>query len=37
MTTTSGAFGQSRLREFVFGSVTQSLLKECKVPLLLSH
>jgi nucleotide-binding universal stress UspA family protein len=33
----AGAFGQSRLREFVFGSVTQSLLKECKVPLLLSH
>ena len=32
-----GAFVHSRLRELVFGGVTQSMLKECTVPLFLSH
>lgn len=33
----AGAYRHSRLREFLLGGVTQSLLKECAVPLLLSH
>lgn len=33
----AGAYRHSRLREFLLGGVTQSLLKECRVPLLLSH
>jgi nucleotide-binding universal stress UspA family protein len=32
-----GAFGQSRLREFVFGGVTRNLTRFSKRPLLLSH
>jgi nucleotide-binding universal stress UspA family protein len=32
-----GAYGQSTLREFFLGSVTQSLLKESPVPLFLYH
>ena len=33
----AGAYRHSRLREFLLGGVTQSLLKDCGVPLLLSH
>lgn len=33
----AGAYRHSRLREFLLGGVTQSLLRECGVPLLLSH
>ncbi|MBF9232664.1 universal stress protein [Microvirga alba] len=32
-----GAFVHSRLRQLVLGGVTQSMLKSCPVPLLLSH
>ncbi len=32
-----GAYGQPRLREFVFGSVTRQLLEESPVPLFLFH
>jgi nucleotide-binding universal stress UspA family protein len=32
-----GAFGQSSLREFFFGSVTKSLLREPTPPLFLDH
>ena len=32
-----GAYGQSALREFFFGSVTQTMLKEVPVPLFLYH
>lgn len=32
-----GGYAHSRLRQLVFGGVTQSLLGECPVPLLLSH
>lgn len=32
-----GAYGHSRLREQLFGGVTQSLLREASLPLLLSH
>jgi nucleotide-binding universal stress UspA family protein len=32
-----GAYGHSRLRERIFGGVTQSLLRHATVPLLLSH
>jgi len=32
-----GAYGHSRLREFVFGGVTREFLKECAVPVLMSH
>lgn len=32
-----GAYGQPTLREFFFGSVTQTFLKECPVPLFLYH
>ncbi|QPQ54965.1 universal stress protein [Allosphingosinicella flava] len=32
-----GAFGHSRLREFLLGGVTADLLCECEVPLLLAH
>jgi nucleotide-binding universal stress UspA family protein len=32
-----GAYGQSRLREFLLGGVTRSLLREMTVPVLLSH
>lgn len=32
-----GAFNHSRMREWVLGGVTQSLLEDCKVPLLMSY
>lgn len=32
-----GAYGQSTLREFLFGSATQKMLSECPVPIFLSH
>lgn len=32
-----GAYGHSRLREFVFGGVTRDLTNDAKLPLLLSH
>jgi nucleotide-binding universal stress UspA family protein len=32
-----GAFARSWLRQMVLGGVTQALLKECRVPLFLSH
>lgn len=32
-----GAFGHSRLREVIFGSVTEKLIAETRLPLLLSH
>ena len=32
-----GAFNHSRMREWVLGGVTQSLLQDCKVPLLMSY
>lgn len=32
-----GAYGHSRLREFVFGGVTRSLLQHMTVPVLMSH
>jgi nucleotide-binding universal stress UspA family protein len=33
----SGAYKHSRLREWILGGVTQSLLKRCPVPLFLAH
>ena len=35
--TVMGGFGHSRLREFILGGVTRSLLREMTVPVLLSH
>ena len=32
-----GAYGHSRLREFVFGGVTRDLTNDSKIPLLISH
>jgi nucleotide-binding universal stress UspA family protein len=32
-----GAYGKPRVREFLFGSVTQSILHHTKVPLFLYH
>ncbi|HKY80346.1 MAG TPA: universal stress protein [Sphingobium sp.] len=32
-----GAFGHSRLREFVFGGVTRTMLREVHIPLVLAH
>jgi nucleotide-binding universal stress UspA family protein len=32
-----GAFGQSRIREFFFGSLTKTVLQDSKVPLFLYH
>jgi len=32
-----GANGHSRMRERVFGSVTQSMLEECEVPVLIAR
>lgn len=32
-----GAYGHSRLREFLVGGVTRHLLRECGLPLLLAH
>lgn len=33
----AGAYGHSRLREWIFGGVTRGLLGECPLPRLLSH
>lgn len=33
----SGAYKHSRLREWLLGGVTQSLLKDCTLPILMSH
>jgi nucleotide-binding universal stress UspA family protein len=33
----AGAFGHSRLREFVLGGVTRSLLTRLEIPALLCH
>ncbi|MCP1472023.1 nucleotide-binding universal stress UspA family protein [Sphingobium sp. OAS761] len=32
-----GAFGHSRLREFIFGGVTRAMLHNARVPILLAH
>ena len=32
-----GAYGESQWKEFMFGSATQAMLKECPVPLFLYH
>ncbi|MGN6514676.1 MAG: universal stress protein [Rhizomicrobium sp.] len=32
-----GAYGHSRLREYVFGGVTRAILNECAVPVLMFH
>ena len=32
-----GAYGQPVLREFFLGSVTRTVLQECRVPLFLFH
>ena len=32
-----GAYGHSRLREYVFGGVTRELTQNSRVPLLLAH
>ncbi len=32
-----GAYGRSRLREFIFGGVTNSMLTSCAIPVLLFH
>lgn len=32
-----GAYGHSRLRERIFGGVTQSMIDEAGLPLLLAH
>ena len=32
-----GAFGHSRVREFVLGGATQSLLTEASIPVFMSH
>ena len=32
-----GAYGHSRAGEFLFGGVTRALLKECPIPVVLSH
>jgi nucleotide-binding universal stress UspA family protein len=32
-----GAYGHSRLREFILGGMTRSVLREMTVPVLLSH
>lgn len=32
-----GAYGHSRLREFIFGGVTSSILDDCAIPVLLFH
>jgi nucleotide-binding universal stress UspA family protein len=32
-----GAYGHSRLREFILGGVTQSMLRSMTVPVLMSH
>jgi len=32
-----GAYGHSRLREYLFGGVTREFLKECEIPVMLLH
>lgn len=32
-----GGYGHSRAREFLFGGVTRTLLKECSIPLIMGH
>ena len=32
-----GGYGHSRLREFILGGVTRSILKSMPVPVLMSH
>ncbi|MBL0924634.1 MAG: universal stress protein [Sphingomonadaceae bacterium] len=32
-----GGYGHSRAREFLFGGVTRTLLKECPIPLVMGH
>ena len=32
-----GAYGHSRMREFVFGGVTRDLLGACAIPILMLH
>lgn len=32
-----GGFGHSRLREFVLGGATEDVLKDCRIPVLMSH
>lgn len=32
-----GGYGHNRFREFVLGGVTQNLMRECDIPLLLAH
>ena len=32
-----GGYGHSRLREFILGGVTRSILKSMTVPVLMSH
>jgi len=32
-----GAYGRSRVREFILGGATESMLHNLKTPLLLSH
>lgn len=33
----AGAYGHSRLREFLFGGVTRSLIRNCHLPILMAH
>lgn len=32
-----GAFGHSRMREFIFGGVTRAMLRDASIPILLAH
>ena len=32
-----GAYGHSRMREFVFGGATRHVLRHAKIPVLMSH
>jgi nucleotide-binding universal stress UspA family protein len=32
-----GGYGHSRVREFIFGGVTRTLLSECAIPLIMGH
>jgi nucleotide-binding universal stress UspA family protein len=32
-----GAYGHSRLREYVFGGLTRAILNECALPVLMFH
>lgn len=33
----SGAYGRSRIREFILGGMTRDLLEQCPIPLLMAH